>query len=44
MEMVEEFAGSDGRLRFATTGRFLERFELRSVNELSNRWLSRDDY
>lgn len=25
MEMVEEFAGPDGRLRFSTTGRFLKR-------------------
>ncbi len=34
MEIVEEFAGADGRLRFATTGRFLERFELQSLEEL----------
>jgi chromosome segregation and condensation protein ScpB len=33
MEMVEEFAGPDGRLRFATTGRFLEKFEMASVEE-----------
>ena len=33
MELVEEFAGVDGRLRFATTGRFLERFEIASVDE-----------
>jgi chromosome segregation and condensation protein ScpB len=34
MEMVEEFAGADGRLRFATTARFLERFELQSLEQL----------
>mgnify|MGYP003400345314 FL=1 len=34
MEMVEEFAGADGRLRFATTGKFLERFGLASMNQL----------
>ena len=34
MEMVEEFAGADGRLRFATTGRFLERFGLETLAEL----------
>lgn len=34
MEFVEEFAGADGRLRFATTGKFLERFELGSLEEL----------
>jgi chromosome segregation and condensation protein ScpB len=33
MEMVEEFAGSDGRLRFATTGNFLRKFEIGSVEE-----------
>lgn len=34
MELVEEFAGPDGRLRFATTGRFLDRFGLGSLDEL----------
>ena len=34
LEMVEEFTGADGRLRFATTGRFLERFELDSIEEI----------
>ena len=34
MEMVEEFAGADGRLRFATTGKFLERVGLASMNQL----------
>jgi segregation and condensation protein B len=34
MEMVEEFAGPDGRLRFATTGKFLERFALESLEQL----------
>ncbi len=34
MELVEEFAGADGRLRFATTGKFLERFGLRSLDDL----------
>ncbi len=34
MEMVEEFAGADGRLRFASTGRFLERFGVGSVEQL----------
>ena len=34
MELVEEFAGADGRLRFATTGRFLEKFELHSPEQI----------
>ncbi len=34
MELVEEFAGADGRLRFASTGRFLERFGVGSVEQL----------
>jgi chromosome segregation and condensation protein ScpB len=34
MELVEEFAGPDGRLRFATTSRFLNRFGLESLVEL----------
>ena len=33
--LVEEFAGPDGRLRFATTSAFLDRFELDSLQELS---------
>lgn len=36
MELVEEFAGEDGRLHFATTAAFLERFGLKSVDELSS--------
>lgn len=35
MELVEEFAGPDGRLRFATTGRFLDRFGFAGLHELS---------
>lgn len=34
MELVDESAGADGRLRFSTTGRFLERFGLGSIEEL----------
>jgi len=33
-KMIEEFAGEDGRLRFATTGKFLRHFNLKSVGEL----------
>ena len=33
MELVEEFAGADGRLRFATTRKFLDRFEIGSIDE-----------
>ena len=33
MGMVEEFAGADGRLRFATTGKFLRKFEIGSLEE-----------
>ena len=28
LELVEEFAGLDGRLHFATTGKFLDRFDI----------------
>ena len=34
LELVEEFAGPDGRLRFATTGKFLDRFGLSSIDDL----------
>ena len=34
LELVEEFAGLDGRLRFATTGKFLDRFGLASLEDL----------
>jgi chromosome segregation and condensation protein ScpB len=33
--LVEEFAGDDGRLRFATTRTFLERFGLASLQEFT---------
>lgn len=36
LDLVEEFSGADGRLRFATTGRFLDRFGLESLNDLQN--------
>ena len=36
MKMVEEFAGEGGRLFFATTATFLERFGLKSVEEMSS--------
>jgi chromosome segregation and condensation protein ScpB len=32
---VEEFAGADGRLRFATTEAFLQRFGLATLQELT---------
>jgi chromosome segregation and condensation protein ScpB len=32
---VEEFAGADGRVRFATTEAFLQRFGLASLEELT---------
>lgn len=35
LKLVEEFAGSDGRLRFATTEAFLQRFGLASLEELT---------
>ena len=34
LELVEEFAGPDGRLRFATTGKFLSRFGLDRIEDL----------
>ena len=36
MKMGEEFAGEGGRLFFATTATFLERFGLKSVEEMSS--------
>ena len=35
LKLVEEFAGTDGRLRFATTQTFLQRFGLASLQELA---------
>ena len=35
LRLVEEFAGADGRLRFATTQTFLQRFGLASLQELA---------
>ena len=35
LKLVEEFAGNDGRLRFATTKAFLQRFGLTSLSELT---------
>ena len=35
LKLVEEFAGSDGRLRFATTQAFLRRFGLTRLSELT---------
>ena len=35
LKLVEEFAGADGRLRFATTEAFLHRFSLPSLEELT---------
>jgi chromosome segregation and condensation protein ScpB len=35
LNLVEEFAGADGRLRFATTRTFLQRFGLASLQELT---------
>jgi chromosome segregation and condensation protein ScpB len=40
LKLVEEFAGADGRLRFATTELFLQRFGLASLQELSAASLS----
>jgi len=40
LRLVEEFAGNDGRLRFATTDMFLQRFNLNNLEELraASRW------
>jgi chromosome segregation and condensation protein ScpB len=35
LNLLEEFAGADGRLRFATTRTFLQRFGLASLQELT---------
>jgi chromosome segregation and condensation protein ScpB len=35
LKLVEEFAGRDGRLRFATTQAFLQRFGLANLQELT---------
>ena len=35
LKLVGEFAGADGRLRFATTEAFLQRFGLASLGELT---------
>ena len=40
LKLVEEFAGTDGRLRFATTEAFLQRFGLASLQELNAASLS----
>jgi len=40
LKLVEEFAGADGRLRFATTETFLQRFGLASLGELTAASLS----
>jgi len=40
LKLVEEFAGADGRLRFATTEEFLQRFGLASLQELTATSLS----
>jgi segregation and condensation protein B len=40
LKLVEEFAGADGRLRFATTDAFLQRFGLASLGELTAASLS----
>ena len=40
LKLVEEFAGADGRLRFATTKEFLQRFGLASLQELNAASLS----
>ena len=38
LELVEEFAGPDGRLRFAVTARFLDQFGLASLEELKKEY------
>jgi chromosome segregation and condensation protein ScpB len=40
LKLVEEFAGADGRLSFATTEAFLQRFGLASLGELTAASLS----
>ena len=40
LKLVKEFAGADGRLRFATTEAFLQRFGLASLLELTATSLS----
>jgi chromosome segregation and condensation protein ScpB len=40
LKLMAEFAGSDGRLRFATTEEFLQRFGLANVGELTAASLS----
>jgi chromosome segregation and condensation protein ScpB len=42
LKFVEEFAGPDGRLRFATTETLLQRFGLASLQELVTTSLSRN--
>jgi chromosome segregation and condensation protein ScpB len=42
LKLVEEFAGADGRLRFATTQTFLQRFGLASLGELTTTSLPRN--
>jgi hypothetical protein len=42
--LVEEFAGVDGRLRFATTAEFLQRFGLASLVELTAALLASNQY
>jgi chromosome segregation and condensation protein ScpB len=36
LKIVEEFAGLDGRLRFATTEAFVQRFGLASLGDLTS--------
>lgn len=36
LKLVEEFAGNDGRLRFATTAAFLQRFAIADLQELKS--------
>jgi chromosome segregation and condensation protein ScpB len=42
LTLVEEFARADGRLRFATTEAFLQRFGLGSLGELTVALLARN--